>query len=323
MPNTDTPWTLESGETLSQDSPVTLVWDNGAGLVFRRTIAVDDDYMFTVTQSVTNTGEAAVRLAPYGLIARHGEPADLKGFFILHEGVIRQTGEQLNEIDLLRPAPTSTPIARWGARGRGRGHHRQRLDRLHRPLLDDDAHPRRRPALHLGRPSTTAERRHLPDRGAPADASTVAPGADRSRSPQRLFAGAKEWETIRDYQNEDGVYRFIDSIDWGWFYFLTKPIFCVLHSSTPLIGNMGWSIIALTFIIKALLFPLAYKSYVSMAKMKELQPEMEKLKERAGDDRQKLQTGDDGALQEGKGEPRRRAVCRSCCRSRSSSRSTR
>ena len=106
----------------------------------------------------------------------------------------------------------------------------------------------------------------------------------------QFFAGAKEWETIRNYENA-GVEGFIDSIDWGWFFFLTKPIFIVLHWLNQVIGNMGWSIIGLTLLIKALLFPLAYKSYVSMAKMKELQPQMEKLKEQAGDDRQKLQQG--------------------------------
>ena len=117
----------------------------------------------------------------------------------------------------------------------------------------------------------------------------IAPGATVSVTTQ-LFAGAKEWEAIREYQ-ENGVEGFIDSIDWGWFFFLTKPIFWLLHELNKLIGNMGWSIIGLTLIIKALLFPLAYKSYVSMAKMKELQPQMEKLKEAAGDDKQKLQQG--------------------------------
>jgi len=105
----------------------------------------------------------------------------------------------------------------------------------------------------------------------------------------RLFAGAKEWEAIRAYERQNGIYRFIDSIDWGWFFFLTKPIFAVLHWLNELIGNMGWAIIGLTLIIKAVLFPLAFKSYVSMAKMKALQHEMVKIKERVGDDRQKMQ----------------------------------
>ena len=91
-----------------------------------------------------------------------------------------------------------------------------------------------------------------------------------------LFAGAKEWDVIKRYEDEIGVQQFVDSIDWGWFFFLTKPIFIVLHWLNLHINNMGWSIIGLTLIIKAILFPLAYKSYVSMARMKELQPEMEK-----------------------------------------------
>ena len=136
---------------------------------------------------------------------------------------------------------------------------------------------------------------------------SVAPG-DTSSTTTQLFAGAKEWETIRDYEagrriegfgpslayffgfgGEAQIEGFINSIDWGWFYFLTKPIFFALHEFNAAIGNMGWAIIALTLLIKALLFPLARKSYISMARMKELQPEMEKLKERVGDDRQKMQ----------------------------------
>ncbi len=116
---------------------------------------------------------------------------------------------------------------------------------------------------------------------------TVAPGATGEVTTQ-LFAGAKEWETIRDYEAA-GRHRFIDSIDWGWFFFLTKPIFWVLHHLQPADRQHGLVDHLLTLMIKLLVFPLAYKSYVSMAKMKELQPEMEKLKERAGDDRQKLQ----------------------------------
>jgi YidC/Oxa1 family membrane protein insertase len=134
----------------------------------------------------------------------------------------------------------------------------------------------------------------------------VAPGTTVDATTM-LFAGAKEWEAINRYQNDPGwfdgllgakvdperpqVRNFVESIDWGWFFFLTKPMFRLLHWLHGAIGNMGWAIIALTFIIKALVFPLARKSYVSMAKMKELQPEMEKLKELAGDDRQKLQQG--------------------------------
>ncbi|MGA0714507.1 MAG: membrane protein insertase YidC, partial [Gemmobacter sp.] len=119
-------------------------------------------------------------------------------------------------------------------------------------------------------------------------AVTGAPGASAEVTTD-MFAGAKEWVAIRDYEDAGKVDRFIDSIDWGWFFFLTKPMFAVLHWLNAAIGNMGLAIIALTLVLKALLFPLAYKSYVSMARMKELQPEMEALKARVGDDRQKMQ----------------------------------
>jgi YidC/Oxa1 family membrane protein insertase len=131
---------------------------------------------------------------------------------------------------------------------------------------------------------------------------TVAAGASDSANTQ-FFAGAQEWEVIRGYQNVLGIDRFLDSIDWGWFFFLTKPIFAVLHWLNGLIGNMGWAIIGLTLIIKALLLPLAYKSYVSMAKMRELQPQMAKMKEDAGDDREKLQKGMMALYKENKVNP--------------------
>ena len=116
----------------------------------------------------------------------------------------------------------------------------------------------------------------------------VAPGATASAETW-LFAGAKEWALLRDYQNEKAIDRFVDAIDWGWFFFLTKPIFIALHEMNKLIGNMGVAIIGLTFVIKLILFPLAWKSFVSMSRMKGLQPEMEKIKERVGDDRMKMQ----------------------------------
>ena len=128
----------------------------------------------------------------------------------------------------------------------------------------------------------------------------LAPGATASATTQ-LFAGAKEWATIRDYETS-GVEGFIDSIDWGWFFFLTKPIFAVLHYLNAMIGNMGWAIIGLTFLIKLILFPLAYKSNVSMAKMKALQPQMEKIKEKRRRRQAEAPARHDGDVQEGKGQ---------------------
>ncbi|MEL7211807.1 MAG: membrane protein insertase YidC [Pseudomonadota bacterium] len=285
VPGPNTLWTVESGDTLGPDSPVTLVWDNGEGLTFRREIAVDSDYMFTVTQTVTNAGDTAATMAPYGIIARHGEPQDLSGFFIIHEGVVRKSDGELQEIDY-NDMPDLEYSENLGARAEvqqvtesgwvGFTDHYWMTT-----LIPAPGTPFRSIAKYDAR-------RDIYQTDAVLQTQTVQPGTTITATTQ-LFAGAKEWETIRAYQNEGGIERFLDSIDWGWFFFLTKPIFAVLHWLNALIGNMGWAIIGLTLIIKAILLPLAYKSYVSMAKMKELQPEMEKLKERAGDDRQKMQ----------------------------------
>ncbi|MDG4650223.1 membrane protein insertase YidC [Roseibacterium sp. SDUM158017] len=284
VPGADTPWRLESGETLTPDTPVTLAWDNGNGLVFRRTISVDDDFMFRVTQEVENNGGAPVRLAPYGIVARHGLPDDLQNFFILHEGVVRKVDGQLDEIsydnvteldfvDRERAQAEVIPVEQNGWIGF--------TDKYWMTTLIPGS----------GQPFTSVTRyvasADIYQTEARLPVVSVAPGATGEVTTQ-LFAGAKEWQTIRDYEAE-GVDRFIDSIDWGWFYFLTKPMFWLLHNLNLAIGNMGLAIIALTLIVKTVLFPLAYKSYASMARMRELQPEMEKIKERAGDDRQKLQ----------------------------------
>ena len=284
VPSVTTNWTLEEGETLTPDTPITLRWDSPNGSIFRRIIEIDDDFMFTVTQSVENASNSALTMAPYGLIARHGEPADLKNFFILHEGVVAMADGTLAEIDY-KDMVDFPVVPTEGARAEvtqvtengwiGFTDHYWMTT-----IIPENGTPFRQVAKY-------SDASNIYQTEAVQPTVTIAPGETREVSTQ-LFAGAKEWETIREYQNR-GVDRFIDSIDWGWFFFLTKPIFWLLHNLNLLIGNMGWAIIGLTLIIKAALFPLAYKSYVSMAKMKELQPEMEKIKERAGDDRQKLQ----------------------------------
>ena len=285
VPGANTEWTLASGDTLAPGKPVTLNWSNGKGLTYTRTMAVDDAYMFTVTQSVENTGTAEARLAPYGMVARHGEPTDLENFFISHEGVIQMADGKLAEVDY-------DDVAELPVNG-AEGAHADITDVTGNGWIGfGDKYWMTTLIPAAGQPFKAVQKYvatsdvYLTETRYPA--LTVAPGA-KAEVTSRLFAGAKEWETIRTYQNDAGVDRFIDSIDWGWFFFLTKPIFSVLHWLNGLIGNMGIAIIALTFLLKAIVLPLAYKSYVSMARMKELQPEMEALKERVGDDRQKMQ----------------------------------
>ena len=286
VPGANTAWEIAEGDTLTTESPVTLEWQSPAGLTFRREISVDENYMFTVTQSVENTSDATVSAAPYGIVARHGEPQNLKNFFILHEGVIAMADGQLSEFgydDMADFDVSATEGARAEVTQVTENGWIGFTDHYWMTTLVPN------PGSPFKQTAKYDERRDIYQTEAVQRTLTIAPG-ETAESTTQLFAGAKEWDTIRDYQ-KGGIDRFVDAIDWGWFFFLTKPIFAALHFLHNLIGNMGVSIIVLTLGIKALLFPLAYKSYVSMAKMKELQPEMEKLKEQAGDDRQKLQQG--------------------------------
>jgi len=299
VPNARTLWTAPEGATLAPGKPVTLTWDNGAGLTFTRQISVDENYLFTITQSVGNATTAPVRLAPYGIVARHGIP-DTRSIYVLHEGAVRMSDGELQELDYkditkLDPVALEGPadvveVSENGWTGF--------TDKYWMTTL-----------APMPGQSFTSVVKYTPGADiyqteARFPVLEVAPGATASTTSM-LFAGAKEWEAISAYQNQPGLIaglmgaktdesrpqidRFIDSIDWGWFYFLTKPMFGLLHWLHGAIGNMGWAIIALTVVIKLLVFPLARRSYISMAKMKELQPEMEKLKERTAGDSAKMQ----------------------------------
>ncbi|WP_294224293.1 membrane protein insertase YidC [uncultured Shimia sp.] len=285
VPGSNTLWAVESGETLTVETPITLKWDNGAGLIFRRTISVDKDYMFSVEQTVENTGAGTVALAPYGVLARYGEPDDLKNFFILHEGLISMADGELTETDYdgmtdytfdqREGAPAE--VSQVEANGWiGFTDHYWMAT-----LIPEQGKPFKSVAKYDAS-------RDIYQTEAVMPTMQVAEGETASVN-SRLYAGSKDWGKIRAYQNDEGVEGLLESIDWGWFSFLTKPIMWLLMWLYGVIGNMGWAIIALTVVLKIIVFPLAYKSYASMAKMKELQPQMEKLKENAGDDRQKMQ----------------------------------
>ncbi len=284
VPDTKTLWTATSGSTLAPGQPVTLEWQNTKGLTFVRTLSVDENFMFTVTDKVQNKGTAEARLAPYGIVARHGLPK-LQGTYVVHEGLIRRTDGTFGEVDYADFADfdlaegESLPADKVDATTDGwigfTDHYWMTT------LVPEQGKPWKSVARYVPQNDIyQAEINH--------DVMAIAPGAS-AEVTTRLYAGAKEWDTIRAYQNDHGIAGFIDAIDWGWFYFFTKPIFWLLHHLHGLIGNMGLAIIALTFVLKLIVLPLAYKSYVSMARMKELQPEMEALKERAGEDKQKLQ----------------------------------
>lgn len=284
VPGAMTEWAVASGSTLAPDQPVTLTWQNTKGMTFTREISVDEDYMFTVTDTVLNGSAAPVTLQPYGLIARRGLP-QLQNIFVVHEGAVQRADGELTEtdyddltafdVDPNEGLPAQVTAATTDGWVGFTDHYWMTT------LIPEQGKPYKQVLKY-----DPSRNEYLAD-VRPA-AVSLAAGAETT-STIRLFAGAKEWATIRAYETQGGIAGFLDSIDWGWFFFLTKPIFAVLHWLNQMIGNMGLAIIGLTFFLKFLVLPLAYKSYVSMARMKELQPEMEALKERAGEDKQKLQ----------------------------------
>ncbi|PVE22429.1 membrane protein insertase YidC [Microvirga sp. KLBC 81] len=286
LPNASTEWTADR-DRLTPSTPVTLTWDNGQGLVFRRTISVDDKFMFTFKSTVENRGSAAVALQPYGLVSRHGRPTTL-GYYVLHEGMIGVLGDSgLQEItyDTL---DKETPVAgsnvsqkTWdGVQGGFLGI----TDKYWAATVIPDQAMTYQGAF-TSQQSQVGRTYNAFLQGA---AQTIQPGST-VESTQRFFAGAKEVGTVDAYQSSLGIKNFDLMIDWGWFYFITKPLFKVLDFFYRLFGNFGIAILLVTVILKILFFPLANKSYASMAKMKAVQPEMVSIRERYADDKMKQQ----------------------------------
>ncbi|WP_374274786.1 membrane protein insertase YidC [Brevundimonas sp.] len=289
-PNTD--WTLTSGETLTPQTPVTLVWDNGAGLRFTRVISIDDQYMFSVADTVANLSADPVTLAPYGVVERQGVPEDLGRQFILHEGAIGVMGDRLK-------------LEKYG-------------DWVKEPRIDYAS-----TGGWLGITDKYWLAAIIPDQTDAVDARltvdevgganlhqvqvmseevTIQPGRQIVET-QRLFAGAKRAEILRGYETSLGVPKFDLAIDWGMFWFLTRPIFLIVEFFYGLVGNFGVAILLLTVVIKLIMFPLANKSYESMSKMKMLQPKMEELKAKHKDDPAKFQQEMMGLYQKEKVNP--------------------
>ncbi len=271
-PSLDTIWQAD-GLVLSPDRQLVLRWDNGAGLVFSQEIALDANYMFTITQRVINRGAAPVDLRPYGLISRTGTP-DTLGFWILHEGLLGVFSDTLKEVDYddLQDEGTIDQTSRGGWIGI--------TDKYWLAALVPD-----QKANIASRFNHTLEGKidkyQVDTLG---DRLTIGPGGS-AQVIHRLFAGAKEVRLLDAYEEKLGIARFDLAVDFGWFYFLTKPIFYVIEYFNRQIGNFGLAILLLTVLIKIAFFPLANKSYRSMSRLKRLQPKMMEIRDRFKDDR--------------------------------------
>jgi YidC/Oxa1 family membrane protein insertase len=287
IPDQNTMWQQEGSGALSPSNPVTLKYDNGEGLTFRRTIAVDDRYLFTIRDDVSNVGTAPVTLYPFALISRHGTP-EVSGYYILHEGLIGYLGEQglqeygYKKIDEAKSVAFNVTNGWLGI-----------TDKYWASALLPDTTAK----LAARFSSNQVGTKHHYQTDYLQDAQTIAIGGTGSANA-RLFAGAKEASVVGinfplaghgGYNKQLGLNHFDLLIDWGWFYFITKPMFLALDYFYHLVGNFGVSILLVTVLVKLLFFPLASKSYASMAKMKSVQPQLAALKERYPDDRQKQQ----------------------------------
>jgi len=278
LPTSNTVWQQVGSGTLSVSHPVTLTYDNGEGLEFHRTIAVDDKYLFTIKDEVVNKSANPVSLYPYGLISRHGTPKTL-GYYILHEGLIGVLGDDgLQEYTYKKVEEKK--VVNFDVTNGWLGI----TDKYWATTLlpDPTAHLKARFSSGKLGDKETYQTDYL------LDAKTVAPGATATATA-RLFAGAKEQNVINDYEEKFHINRFDLLIDWGWFYFITKPLFKVIDWFYRLVGNFGLAILIVTVLIKVAFFPLANKSYASMAKMKAVQPQMAALRERYPDDKAKQQ----------------------------------
>jgi YidC/Oxa1 family membrane protein insertase len=287
LPTSETVWRQQGAGALSVSHPITLTYDNGEGLEFRRTISVDDKYLFTIKDEVTNKGGSPVTLFPYALISRHGIP-HTAGYYVLHEGLIGVLGESglqeftYKNIEDKKSINFDVTNGWLGI-----------TDKYWAATLLPDTTARLKARFSTSMLGTvrTFQTDYL------LDAQTIAPGATASVN-ERLFAGAKEvsivginfpFVGIGGYNKELGLNHFDLLIDWGWFYFITKPMFLAMDFFFRLFGNFGLAILMVTVLVKIIFFPLANKSYASMAKMKAVQPQMMALRERFANDKAKQQ----------------------------------
>jgi YidC/Oxa1 family membrane protein insertase len=278
-PSAESLWEA-SGGPLRPGNPVFLKWTGSTGLIFERKISLDKGYMFTVEDSVRNPGNAATALTPYALVSRTGKPK-VTQLFVLHEGPLGVLGGSLKEVnysDLMDDGAKS--VMQENSTGGWIGI--TDVYWLAAVIPDQNTAIKARFMYHGQGGQDRFQTDYV------AETAMSVPAGGSAKFTHRFFGGAKEVRLLDNIETKLGVQNFDLSIDFGWFYFLTKPFFYTLEWLYGILGNFGLAIMALTVLIKLAFFPLANKSYKSMSQMKALQPEMVKLRERYGEDRQKL-----------------------------------
>jgi YidC/Oxa1 family membrane protein insertase len=279
LPDSKTVWTLASGTTLTPTTPITLSWDNGEGLVFTREISLSDTYVFSVKHGVENKSAAAVSLIPYSRVQRQDTPV-VAGFYVFFEGLLGVQDGALTEAGYGDVADEGGKIVKDS-----KGGWLAFTDKYWATALIPD---QTRALTNTYQHFKVGTRDAYQVDWMAKEAITVAPGTV-STLTDHIYAGAKIVNSMYAIGEKYGVDKFDLMIDWGWFGFLTKPMYQLLHWAKGIMGNFGLAILLVTVIVKLAVFPLANKSYASMSKMKKLQPEMERIKTEYPDDRMKQQ----------------------------------
>ncbi|MBB5073289.1 YidC/Oxa1 family membrane protein insertase [Bartonella callosciuri] len=287
LPQSDTQWQIEGNNTtLTPSTPVTLIYNNGQGQIFRRVVSVDDHYMFTIKDSISNEGDKPIYLSPYARVARAAPPEHENATYLLHEGMIAIAGDSLKTekyktLAELDPNPENGQKSMTFSKVTGGwvGITDKYWAVAVIPPQDKEYTSR---FIYFDRLQTHYQSDLL------GSVLMIAPNETKTII-NRLFAGAKQVEIINHYQNGLKIKKFALLIDWGWFDFITKPMFSLIDILYKQTGNFGIAILLVTVLLKTLLFPLANKSYKSMARMKLIQPLLLEIKEKYPNDRTKQQ----------------------------------
>ncbi|TPL55166.1 membrane protein insertase YidC [Mesorhizobium sp. B2-4-4] len=278
VPGADTVWNVEGNPTLTPSTPVTLTYTSDKGLTFKRTFSVDSDYMFTVSDEVRNSGSAPVTLSNYGRVTRYDKPA-VASTYVLHEGLIGFTGAE----GLQEHKYASIEKDKEVKPGKSTDGWLGITDKYWAVTVVPSEKQPFQPRFGY-----FVDGRHRYQSDFLTDPINVEAGQSATVETE-VFAGAKEVAKINAYAEDRHIKRFDLLIDWGWFHFITKPMFWLIDTLYKFLGNFGLAILATTVIVKAIFFPLANKSYASMANMKKVQPKMLEIREKYADDKMKQQ----------------------------------
>lgn len=275
VPDINSQWVSSSNKSITPNEPIALSWDNGQGQIFTQTITIDENYMFKVTQSVTNNTNSSITLFPYARIVRTGTPKTL-GFFVLHEGPIGVFNEALKELsyDDVSDEGTISEQSTGGWIGI--------TDKYWLVAIVPDQTQEFNASFRYQNNSQDQYQTDVLHSGI-----EINPGSS-SQVTNHLFAGAKEVDTLEYYNQQLNISRFDLTIDWGWLFFLTKPIFLAIDFLYKWTGNFGVAIIIFTIFVRLLFYPLANKSFRSFGAMRKVQPEVVRIREMYKDDRERM-----------------------------------